>query len=309
MRCARFAIFLNLFIASALPVVSQRIQLTPRLHAGQRLVYRVDFHSSRSTKTESQVISPQTPADSNLDVSGLLQVAVIEAGASGLRLKTYLSEKPVSASSLDSSLSNQLREGAPDKLVEVELSADGRVSQTKGLEQLSAGQQFAWKTWLAQFATSMTFPKDGIAAGQRWKSTEPESSASPIAKLSWVKKSQYVRNENCEEASNLAPTGQAVRSTTQKCAVILVQAQLRQETSRDKTTPPDFKLRGLATRGSSTGSNQTILYISRETGVLVRSTEDAQQAMDATVSLEDGSNYVRYLIHAKSRSIIQLLPE
>lgn len=308
MTRARFAICFSLFAALAAPVFSQRIQLAPRLQAGQHVVYRLDFHSSRSTKTESQVVAPQAPADLNLDVSGLLQVMVVDVGATGLHLKTYLSEKPSSASSQDSSPTN-LREGAPDKLVEVELSPNGTASLTKGLEQLSDAQQFAWKTWLAQFATSMTFPKTGVTVGQRWQIIEPETAPSPIAQLSWLKKFQYVRVENCGEAMNPAPKGATVRSTAEKCAVILVQAKLRQETSPDKATPPDFKIRHLVTRGTSTGANQTILYISRDTGLLVRSTEDAEQAMDATVSLEDGSNYVKYLIHAKSRSIVQLLPD
>jgi hypothetical protein len=280
----------------------------PRLQPGQHFVYSVEFHSSRSSKTESHVLSPQIPADVNLDFSGLLQATVVETSPSELRLKTYLSQKPANASLRDSP-PNQFQDAVPDKMVEVELSADGSVSETAGLDQLSYEQQFAWKVWLAQFAASMTFPQAGVAVGQRWQGAQPETSPSPIAQLSWLKKSQYVRDENCEETASARQTGKTARPASGKCAVILVQAQLRQEASRDKATPPDFKLRGMVTRGSSTGTNQTILYISRASGLLVRSTEDTQQAMDATVSLEDGSNYVKYLIHARSRSIIQLLPD
>lgn len=299
---------MGLFTVLVVPVYPQRIQLAPRLQPGQHFVYSVEFHSSRSNKTESHVISPQIPADVNLDFSGLLQATVVEARPSGLHLKTYLSQKPANAS-LHDSPPNQLQDAVPDKMVEVELSADGSVSRTAGLDQLLSEQQFAWKVWLAQFAASMTFPKAGITVGQRWQAVEPETSPSPLAQLSWLRKSQYVRDESCGEAASAPETGKTARLTTGECAVILVQAQLRQEVSRDKATPPDFKLRGMLTHGSSTGTNQTILYISRASGLLVRSREDNQQAMDATVSLEDGSNYVRYLIHAKSRSIIQLLSE
>jgi hypothetical protein len=45
------------------------------------------------------------------------------------------------------------------------------------------------------------------------------------------------------------------------------------------------------------------------TGILIRSTEDVQQSMDATVALQDGSNKVRYVINAKSHSQVQLLPD
>jgi len=303
----RVAFCCNLIMATAVPLFSQQIQLTPRVKAGQNIVYRIEVHSSRSTKTESQVATPQSPADLSLDASGLLQVTIVAVEPSGLRLKTYLSEKPSSLSLQDPSPSNRLPETVQDKLVEVHLSADGSASETKGLDQLSNAQQFAWKTWLAQFASSMTFPKTGISVGQRWQSVDPETAASPISQLSWVKKSQYVRDEICESTTGAASKAGSVRSTIEKCVVVLVQAKLRQQSSPDKATPPDFKLRQMVTRGTATGANQTILYISRESGLLVRSTEDAEQAMDATVSLADGTNYVRYLIHAKSRSLVELL--
>jgi len=93
------------------------------------------------------------------------------------------------------------------------------------------------------------------------------------------------------------------------CAVILVQAQLRQGSPANRSTPPDFKLRGLATRGTASGANETVQYISTASGLLIRSTEDVQQSMDVTVALADGSNQVRYVINAKSRLQIQLLPD
>jgi hypothetical protein len=46
-----------------------------------------------------------------------------------------------------------------------------------------------------------------------------------------------------------------------------------------------------------------------QTGLLVRSTEVIQQKMDSTVALADGSNRIRYLIEAKSRSQLELLPD
>jgi hypothetical protein len=91
--------------------------------------------------------------------------------------------------------------------------------------------------------------------------------------------------------------------------VIFVVASLRQKSSPKNATPKDFKLRNLTTRGTATGTNQIIRYISRATGLLVRSTEDARQSMDAVVALADGSNQVRYRINAKSNSRIQLLPD
>jgi len=65
----------------------------------------------------------------------------------------------------------------------------------------------------------------------------------------------------------------------------------------------------LRTYGSAAGQNESILYISRLSGLLVRSTEDAQQSMDVIVGLTDGSNQVHNRIDAKSHSEIELLSD
>jgi len=59
----------------------------------------------------------------------------------------------------------------------------------------------------------------------------------------------------------------------------------------------------------ASGTNETAQYISTASGLMMRSVEDIQQSMDVTVALADGSNQVRYVINAKSRLQIQLLPD
>src|SRR5262249_40125198 len=111
---------------------------------------------------------------------------------------------------------------------------------------------------------------------------------------------EYAKQDSCPGLDGKTP---------QSCAVVFVQARLRQKSSPKNTTPSDYKLRGLATAGTAKGANETVLYVSAKTGLLVRSTEDGEQSMDATVALADGSNQVQYIIHAKSHSQIQLLPD
>jgi len=223
-------------------------------------------------------------------------------------LKTYLSEK-ASALSRGAALSDT--ESRPDKLVEVSISPDGSASNIRGLDQLSPSQQLAWNSWLSRFTSSMTFPKAGVHRGQRWETSEPERAASPIGGLSWKRKYEYVKQEPCEPSADQAAKGKAYKSqpAANLCAVVFVRAQLQQKSSAKDATPPDYKLRGLTTHGIATGTNETILYISMITGIMVRSTEDVQQSMDATVGLEDGSNQVRYVIEATSHTQIQLLPD
>ena len=309
------AFLIAAFLVTAPPSsFSQRLQLTPRLHAGQILLYRIDFTNSRNMQTQSSVASPQLSPSSNVNANGLLQVEIIATGAAGLHIKTYYSERDEhnSAAAPSQSRGPQVSESvAPDKLVEVLIASNGSTSQIKGLDQLSPAQQFAWNDWLGRFTSSMTFPKAGVHVGQKWETSEPETDPSPIAALFWTKKYQYVHDEPCMFDSQPKENGPASSSanTTRDCAVIFIQSTLRQKSSPKNSTPDDYKLRNLMTRGTVAGQNETILYFSRSTGLLVRSTEDARQSMDVLVALADSSNVVHYTLDAKSHSDIRLLPD
>ena len=276
----------------AAPAGAERIRLTPQLHAGQVIFYQLDFVGSRTTKVESPVSTPPLPPLGNVSASCLLQVNVARVDARGIRLKTYLSEKTTASPNASGA--------APDLVIEVLVAPNGATSEIKGLEQLTAAQQFAWTGWLARFTSSWAYPKAGIHRGEKWHGSEPETTPTPLAKLVWLKKYEYVRDEPCAAS---AASGASL------CAVILVRAHLYQKSPPDEATPEDYKARHLVTRGTTNGSNETILYISRATGLLVRATESAAQSMDATIALADGSNQVRYLMDAKSRSLILLVPD
>jgi hypothetical protein len=99
-------------------------------------------------------------------------------------------------------------------------------------------------------------------------------------------------------------TGYSRFSETENCAVIQTIATLKQKSSPKNSTPEDFKLHQLRTTGAASGVNTTLLYISLETGVLIRSSDAADQAMNVIIAKADGSNHVRYDIHAKSNTEI-----
>ena len=297
----------TIFLLAFYPAFAQRLPTSPGLHRGQTLVYQLELSGSRSTRAESRVIAPQSAPSVGLNALCLLQVHVEEATVSGLRLKTYLSEKKTVGPSQSGAAENS---SSPDKLVEVFISPNGSASRIKGLDQLSAPQQLAWSSWLSQFASPLTYPKPGVEKGRRWRASEAETADSPIAELSWRRKYEYVRQEACPLAESSPPSkSDKSFAARQMCAVILVQAQLRQGSPANRSTPPDFKLRGLSTRGTASGTNETVQYISTASGLIMRSIEDVQQSMDVTVALADGSNQVRYLINAKSRLQVQLLPD
>lgn len=292
-----FAVLLLGLLSNA--SLAQRFYPNPRLKRGVTLAYQIEVTGSRFTQVESRMVTPLAPPTESLNAICLLQAHVDEATPSGFRLKTYLSDKSPVRTPLDPAPSKS--SGAPDKLVEVSVTLTGAASQIKGLDQLSAPLRNAWTTWLNRFTTSMTFPKSGVRRGQRWQTSEPETALSPIAALSWERKYQYVKQDTCPSLDHAAKPD--------SCVVVFVRAQLKQKSSAKEATPPDYKLRGLTTAGTAAGANETVLYISAATGLLFRSTEDAEQIMDAAVGLKDGSNQVRYLIRAKSHSQIQLLPD
>ena len=310
-RSGKVAFPLALLALAAPSSFSQRVQLVPRLRAGQILFYRIDISSSRKMQTDSRVTAPPFPSSESLNTSALLQVEVVATGASGLHLKTYYSERaPVPATS-NASGAESSTSSTPDKVIELTIGSDGNASQIKGFDQLSPWQQFAWNDWLGRFTSPMTYPHGGIHPGQKWETSEPETAASPIAGLGWTKRSEYVRDESCPVSAVNLPKSSADNSaaTPESCAVILVRATLRQKSSPKNSTPQDYKLRNLRTYGSAAGQNESILYISRVSGLLVRSTEDAQQSMDAIVGLADGSNQVHNRLDATSHSEIELLSD
>jgi hypothetical protein len=293
-------------LALAVPLsLAQRTRIVPQLHTGQTFFYHIDFSSSRNVKTESRVASPQLPAAASVSASGLLQVEIAEVTASGFRLKTYYSERQSTSSPPQS-----VAAPTADKSVEVFVATNGSASQIKGFDRLSPAQQFAWNDWLGRFTSSLAFPEGGVTAGRKWEAAEPETAPSPIAGLTWTKKYHYVRDEPCGLYGQSAnANSKKSESSSQLCAIVLVRATLHQKSSPKSATPKDYKLRDLKTRGIATGQNETILYISRSTGLLIRSTEDAQQFMDAIVALTDGTNQVHYSLSAKSHSQIFLVPD
>lgn len=306
--------FLALFSAalSANPA-SERIRLHPQLHPGQKLMYLVSVETERNIKTESRVVVPALPTNARIEVSMLLVAEIVRADADGTvlvrtRFEKLSSDIGFGRPAEKTGPGGQNKEKLEDKFVEFSLAPDGGVANITGLEKFYPEQQEAWRAWLARFTAAAALPKDGVKPGEKWERQEPETGASPIAGLFWLQKSQYVRDEPCGGVA-LSAMGQESQAgqKTDSCAVILVNAKLFQKSARKDATPEAFKLHELKTMGTAGGSNETIHFISRTTGLLVRATEDASQSMDVVVTLADGSNQVHYNLDVRSHSRIVLV--
>jgi len=66
-------------------------------------------------------------------------------------------------------------------------------------------------------------------------------------------------------------------------------------------------VRQLRTSGAARGHNNTILYISLATGLLVRSSDEADQSMSVTIAKADVSNQLHYDIDARSAAQVVLV--
>ena len=291
-----------------------RVNLFPRIHAGQTLVYQVTYHSDTLIKTQSKIIVATPDNSATVDVSAVLRLQVLEARAQGDRATIQvratiemIDPDPRRVPDGESSAPP----GSDHKLGVVEFTVlpNGILDRVTGLEALLPDQLQAWQEWSARFLLALASPNT-VVPSQKWTSVEAEKSASPIAGLRWVRASTYVGNESCHSVSLAAPAGAASEDPEpDTCAVILTNATLRQNSKPKDTTPDDFKLHQLRTSGSAGGANRIITFVSLRTGLLVRATEEASQRMDATIAKADGSNRVHYDVQAKSRSEVVMISD
>jgi hypothetical protein len=295
-----------------------RLTLLPKLQPGQTITYLVRYRSDKNVKTESAVVAPMAPNAAQLDAHGLLQIEVLDVQPTGSKAAIHARGKFLT---LDSGVwLKKPGDRKPDwdtqkidpegKSVEFTISLDGSAEKVTGLDSLFPEEQQAWQEWVARFAVAWTLPAAGVKIGEKWKSEQAEQAGSPIAELVWLRDSSYVRNEPCQPR-HLSLQGElsASNGPPDTCAVLLTTAALKQKSSSKDATPDDFKIRELKTTGTAKGTNEIITYISLQTGLVVRATEEASQAMDVIVAKSDGSNRVHYNVDATSHSEILLVTE
>ncbi len=292
---------------------AERPTLFPKLHAGQTFTYLIEYRTQKNVKTESRVVTPSGPQNDQATAQWLLRVEILDVHPRDRRAAIHARSQFESVDSKPTADAEIGKNGAPaaeSKPVEFTIFPDGRADAVTGLDALFPEQRVAWQAWLRQFAIAGIFPRDGVKRGQTWKSTEMEESPSPIIRLEWEKSASYVRDEPCAPVQ-LSDLDAAVpkKSGSETCAVILTHAVLKQKSSPKDTTPEDFRLHDLRTSGTASGTNETITYISLQTGLVTRVTEDAKQFMDVVIAKTDGSNQVHYNVDAARHTEILLLAD
>ena len=298
---------------------SDWVLFVPKLTVGEIIHYRIGFSAKTNTNTESTVAAPMAPTGGQSNSNLVLLVEVedlrVDAGRTVARLRTQIVEPDIIAPNPADTTNNTQppsdsgKSAKRDKSVGFTFHGDGQVTDVEGLDRLSADEQAAWQEWVARFGSGAAFPEKGIKPGEKWKAEEPILNAL-LTGLFWEKDSEYVNDAPCA-ATKMTPQGDisADEQTPEKCAVVLTTAILKQKSSQKDATPEDYKLHDLRTMGIAKGKNETIIYISLKTGLLVRATEDANQSMNVIVAKTDGSNRVHYMIDAESHAQVLLLAE
>lgn len=282
---------LTVVLVSAVAKSEDRIQLLPRLQNGDSLRYESQARLKRYVKTKSNVVTMFEPKPLYADFSTNLQLSVQEFHV--------LDRRPMMAAETEMVSSEKPSEGTPAASplkVDFAIGGDGTLTHADGLDDLAPEQRLAWQFWVAQFAFGWALPASGIKPGEKWKSVEVEKTPTPIANLVWDRETTYVQDDPCP----ILPA--------ERCAVFLTTAILKQKSNPENATPEDYKLHQLKTSGTATGKNETVAYISRKTGLLIRANEDEQQSLDVTIAKQDGTNQVHYSVDVTSHFETAFVP-
>jgi hypothetical protein len=279
-----FAAFGVLFFFRAAALESnRRVALLPRLQSGQTLRFESQARLERRVKTESRVVTILEPQQLQRDLSSVLRLTIGKVRMENGRpiVEAHAELEPVEENRRSNAASANTK-------MDFTIFGDGQVGRITGLEDLDPEQRLAWQFWVARFSYGWTLPPAGVRPGDRWRSEQLEKTPAPIADLAWERETTYVKNDRCPVLVG------------ETCAIFLTRALLNQKSDPEDTTPEDFRSQNLSTSGTASGTNESITYISLKTGLVLRATEDAQQAMDVTVANADYTNAVHYTIDVDS---------
>jgi hypothetical protein len=287
------AIFAAIVFSCAVNLRSDtRPLFLPQLKPGQTLLSEVHGRLNRSVKTESRVSTFYGPQQLQGDLSSQIRVTVQKVFAGKPRPTPTLETELLAITSAQTNSPT-----APPQKLSFDILGSGQLGNLNGLDDLSPEQRLIWQFWVARFAFGWTLPASRLKPGEKWKFDEPETSDSLIAGLFWERETTYARDDQCP----VIPA--------ETCAVFLTQSTLKQKSSPKDSTPESYRLHELKTLGTARGTNQTITYISRKTGLVLRANEDLHQSMDVTVLKSDGTNGVHYNIEATSHLETLYVPQ
>ena len=265
--------------------------------------YRVTLESDSSTRQSGLIKDPQGPTSLDVTWNAVIRLEVSAAEPSAavaparpdapVRLRiTYETSQATLRSDTPEPRSADIEKQYAElagRSLEFTLAPGGKVSDIHGLEGFLTDDKTraAIQQWIVQLSATSAAPAGGIVPGQKWNSTQ--AADLPLAGLSWRTDSTYVRNEPCALAAaatsaNAGPPAAAPRPGRADCAVILSHLALIAPRPARDPTPDDYRRKNLRTSGRWTGSGQSLMYVSIESGWVVSSTQESTQEIDVTIT-------------------------
>jgi hypothetical protein len=307
---------LALILILTFSAAADRVNLAPRVSAGETFRYRIESHTTTSGKTTTPIANPEGGSQSSQAVHLLVRLDALDVSPTGqVRVRATCEKSSAEAESdaLDlqaSTLADQYNrmEGHsfefsihPDgKFVEIRDPATSPAAPSTNQPVLS---------WLQGITSGSAFPAKGVAIGQKWKSDRPLEGAL-LYGLTWSAESTYLRNEPCGVSTAATASGNPPPANPSGCAVILTRFEiLRRGSAHADATPEEYRRNGLRTSGTWTGSGESLDSISLATGLVVSSTRTSTQIMDYEITSASAGTSIYHSGKVETQSEITLVPD
>jgi hypothetical protein len=307
---ARIAVFTAML---AMPAAhggdkAPRVSLVPKYHAGQTLLYQIDMSSQASSQTMGPILNPQGARKLERTIRIIVRLDVLSAGGmtadsmGRMRMRATYEEVDFESSTDafdqgEEQLADKVKQ-LEGKSVEFTLEPSGDVTGLDAPPELAPDPpaQAQLRQGLAGLLPGSTSPLQSIAAGDKWSSDAPINYA-PLAGLSWRNNSTYVRNESCSDGAPGA-----------ECAIVLTRSLIVRKAKQGEQTPKEYLQNGLRSMGNWTGTGQSLVDISLETGLVTRLTQTGTQDLAFVVTSQAPNSKLQYFGHVDNQTEIKLLP-
>ena len=314
-----FIAYVCVMVLALAAMADQRVHLTPKLIAGEVLLYQIDSRTTTTGAVTTPLANPEGGSRSNQAIHLLVKLDVLGVSAASASAPVGVHLRATFEKSSASSESDALDPSAPSlagryarmegRSIELTLAPDGQLTDFKDLKEIfpesSAAQPII--SWLSALSPDAGMPPNGVRIGEKWKSEHPLQ-GQPLADLLWRTESTYLRNEPCDSAAGVASRSNRPASGASDCAVILTHFDIsRQGSAHSDATPEDYRRNGLRTFGTWLGSGEALESVSLATGLLISSTQTSKEDADyEVVSVATGSR-IHEQGHVQSQSEITLV--
>jgi hypothetical protein len=285
------------------PTAQNRLHLVPKLVPGQALRYQIDAHTVTASRSSGRIEDPQGPSKSEVNLAAIVRLEILAStpdATQRLRITYDKSSATATSDSFDPALAvlqEQYRK-LEGRSFEFSLDAQGHATNYSGLDAMFPDEKSAAaaREWYSQLASGVDLPREGILLGQSWSSARTNVAGMPLLGLTWRTESTYLRDEPCFP-----------ESPAEACAVIRTRLSVTQRPLRN-ATPDEYRRRNMRTSGKLSSSGESLSYISRKTGGLVRVSQTSSEETDIVLIATDGGSQLRINARVESTTHIKLLP-